>query len=198
MKHFFHISFLLAVLFFMTGIQPLLAFTHHVNIQNGSSGGFGFSGIHKLGSSNFIYSLLEGRLDFDLSQTGDLLSLANINGTLIASQGKVEITGGELSQLQQPNKFASGFLDYELFDSNGGSKEAGSFTFLAKSECCSSALLDGPNHLTSEGFILWGGDGENLGIDLVGGRIIANPEPSTILLFGTGLLALPFLRRKKA
>lgn len=197
MKHYSRLGFLLSIVFFVTGVQPIFAGTDgYVEIQNGSGGGFGYSGIHEMGSSGFIYSNLMGQLDVDLNTVG-LLSLTNITGTLTALQGTIEITGGELSR--NANGWAEGFLDYTL---TGLLNESGTFNFLARQECCINAIYDGPNHMSLDGFVLWGGNSPNhgqsaLGIDLVGGQYIANPEPSTILLFGTGLLALPFLRRKK-
>jgi|GEM_PF-6923008 len=197
MKHYSRLGLLLGILFFVTGIQPLWAdTTGYFEIQNGSGGGFRYSGIHKIGESSFTYSLLSGRLNVDLNTVG-LISLTNITGTLTASQGTIEITGGELSE--QSNGFASGFLDYTL---TGALTESGTFNFLDKQECCSNAINDGPNHLTLNGFTLWGGNIPNqsqtaLGIDLVGGNYTTTPEPSTMLLLGTGLLALPFMRKKK-
>ena len=196
-KRYAQIGFLLGILFFVTGIQPLWAdTTGYFEIQNGSGGGFGYSGIHEIGSSGFIYSSLSGKLFVDLNTVG-LISLTNINGTLTALEGTIEITGGELHE--QPNGFASGFLDYTL---TGTLNESGTFNFLARQECCINAIYGGPNHLTSDGFILWGGNtpnhGQNaLGIDLVGGNYTTTPEPSTMFLLGSGLLALPFMRKKK-
>lgn len=199
-KRYSRLSLLLGILFFVAGVQPLWAdSTGYIEIQNGKSEGFRYSGIHKTGSSSFIYSPLEGKLNVDLEMNaGGLISLTNINGTLNASQGQIKITGGKLSQ--QENGWASGFLHYTL---TGYLNESGTFEFMDQQECCNMAINDGPNHLTLDGFTLWGGNTyrhgtTDLGIDLVGGQYIANPEPSTILLLGTGLLALPWLRRKKA
>lgn len=219
MKHFARLGLLLGMMFFVTGIQPLWADTTNISIEigTGSSGGFSYSGIHAATgcSKDGLYMCgskrywgLSGTLIADLNTDGPI-SLANITGTLNAPQGMMTINGGQLSD-PGGGGFASGTLNY-TFLTGSLKDETGTFYFVGSQQmCCSGAINGGPNNLTASGFTLWGnnwdvtasqtrGDvfGTPLGIDLVGGQYIANPEPSTILLFGTGLLALPFLRRKK-
>ncbi len=207
MKRFSQISCLLAVLFFVTGVQPLLATTTNylIEIQNGSGNGFGFSSIHDASGSNPMtgtirYGSLTGSLIADKDDTTHALS--NMYGTLTAGTGgKVQISKGYLNDM-------GGGFDYLL---TGGllDGQMGAFYFDGGTVCCDGpgAINGGPNNFNANGFSLWGKNwvtgsvpmngGARIGIDLVGGNYVVNPEPSTILLMGTGLLALPFLRRKK-
>jgi len=218
MKNFARLGLLLGMMFFVTGIQPLWADTTNITIDigTGSGGGFSYSGIHaatNCGSNNLcmggskLYWPFSGTLNAILDT--DVISLAGISGTLTSPQGNMEITGGNLSD-PVAGGFASGTINY-TFLTGSLKDETGTFYFVGSQQmCCSGAINGGPNNLTDSGFTLWGNNwdittnqtrddvnGTPLGIDLVGGQYIANPEPSTILLFGTGLLALPFLRRKK-
>ncbi len=212
------LSFFLGILFFVTGIQPIWADTTNITIDiaQGSGGGFGYSGIHaatNCGSNNLcmngtkLYWPFSGSLIADFDDTA--LSLSNIHGILTTqSNGSMQIIGGALTT---SGGNASGSFDYIL---TGDLTEQGTFYFVGQQLCCGGAINGGPNNLTSTGFTLWGNNwdvtaGETrqtiiddnrtaLGIDVVGENYVVNPEPSTILLMGTGLLALPWLRRKKA
>ncbi len=92
MKRFSQISFLLSVLFFVTGVQPLLATTTNYKIEviNGSGGGFSYSNIHAAtGCSGMcgpiLYGSLMGSLIADKDDTTH--ALANMFGTLTESNG---------------------------------------------------------------------------------------------------------------
>ena len=206
MKRFSQISFLLSVLFFVTGVQPLLATTtnYKIEVLNGSGNGFNFSSIHEATGCSLMcgpirYGSLMGSLIADKDDTTHALS--NMFGTLTASNGgTLKISNGYL------NGTGGGF-DYLLAGGPLDGK-SGMFSFSGGTVCCNGGPNGGPNNFNENGFSLWGANvinAENglfgdtrIGIDLVGGNYVVNPEPSTILLMGTGLLALPFLRRKKA
>lgn len=229
MKRFSQISFILGILVFVTGIQPIWADTTSISIKigEGSGGGYSYSGIHAAtGCSKYgmymcgdkLYWPLTGTLNADLNTNGTT-SLTNITGTLNAPQGTMIISYGELSNASGK---AAGFLNYELTDKL---TETGTFYFVGKQLCCNGAPYGGPNNLTASGFTLWGNNWDvrnstwngavqpeyhflnksavmakgftPLGIDLVGGQYTTTPEPSTMMLLGSGLLALPFLRKKK-
>jgi hypothetical protein len=218
MNHIGRFGLLLGIMFFITGIQPLWADTTPISIEigQGSGGGYSYSGIHEAtscGSNNLcmggakLYWAFSGTLSAVLDT--DVISLTSITGTLTAPQGKLQITGGQLSD-PAAGGFASGFLDY-TFLTGTLKDEAGTFYFVDSQQmCCSGAINGGPNNLTASGFTLWGNNwditnnqtrdsikGTPLGIDLVGGQYTTTPEPSTMMLLGSGLLALPFLRKKK-
>ena len=219
MKHYSRLGFLLGTVFFIIGVQPLWAGPMNISIaiEQGSQGGYSYSGIHagtRCSNNNLcmggdrLYWPFSGNLIADFDDVA--LSLTNIHGTLTTpSNGSMQVTGGSLTTNNGTGK-ASGSFDYIL---EGDLDEEGTFYFVSEQLCCNGAPYGGPNSLTANGFTLWGnnwdilngetrqtviGDGRTaLGIDIVGGQYMATPEPSTILLFGTGLLALPFLRRKK-
>lgn len=93
-----------------------------------------------------------------------------------------------VADLDGSNGFAGGQLDYVL------DGQAGSFVFLDKlygtSLFNSSAIVDGLFQA-----YMWGGDvGNDLGLDFsFSGRV---PEPGTLLLFGAGLVAVGFARKR--
>ena len=188
----------------------------NIEIQNGSGGGFGYSTVH--GCSNpscmsgpSLYRPLLGYLNGDLEQNGQL-TLSNIMGTLSSNQGFIQFSngwltadsGGGVTKGQLPYTFLSGTL----------SGQSGTFYFEGDAICCSGAPYGGPNHLTSNGFALWGKNWTNLnlrnqnqqnqefiplGIDLVGGnyQTTATPEPTSMLLLGSGLAGLLYWRKKQ-
>lgn len=217
MKRFSQISFILGILVFVTGIQPIWADTTSISIKigEGSGGGYSYSGIHAAtGCSKYgmymcgdkLYWPLTGTLNADLNTNGTT-SLTNITGTLNAPQGTMIISYGELSNASGK---AAGFLNYELTEKL---TETGTFYFVGKQLCCNGAPYGGPNNLKASGFTLWGNNWDvtagqtrrtaldnnrtPLGIDIVGENYTTTPEPSTMMLLGSGLLALPFLRKKK-
>jgi hypothetical protein len=217
MNHIGRFGLLLGIVFFASGIQPLWADTTNIdiNIGYGSGGGYSYSGIHaatRCGSNNLcmggakLYWPLTGTLNADLNTDGPI-SLANITGTLTATGGdSMFISSGKL--YNNASGKATGYLKYALMGTYTGT---GTFYFVGDQMCCNGAPNGGPNNLTASGFTLWGNNwdvtmGETkssvpygLGIDLVGGqyKYTPTPEPSTMMLLGSGLLALPFLRKKK-
>lgn len=194
-------------------------------LNRGPGSGFNYSLIHSANCSNAL--CMSGSTLYGKPFTGTLnglldlsgpLSLSNITGMLSASQGDVAFTGGFLNA-SNGGGLTSGQLHYN-FLSGSLQGESGTFYFLASQHCCSSAPYGGPNHLTPNGFTLWGNNwditansGLNsrqavlnagltpLGIDLVGkhhpGSTTATPEPTSMLLLGTGLAGLFYWRKKQ-
>ncbi|MGB0910714.1 MAG: PEP-CTERM sorting domain-containing protein [Nitrospirales bacterium] len=195
-------------------------------LNRGPGSGFNYSLIHSANcssalcmSGSYLYGKdLSGTLNGDLDLT-TAPTLSNIRGVLTAPQGGIEFTGGFLHAVDDGG-LTSGQLDY-TFLSGKLKGESGTFFFLARQLCCSSAPYGGPNHLTPNGFTLWGNNwditadgGLNsreavlnagltpLGIDLVGGNYstptTATPEPTSMLLLGSGMAGLLYWRKKKA
>ncbi len=195
-------------------------------LNRGPGSGFNYSLIHSANcssalcmSGSYVYGkeligTLNGDLDLSAAPT-----LSNIKGILTAPLGKIEFTGGFLNAVSDAG-LTSGQLHYN-FLSGDLRGQSGTFYFLARPLCCSSAPYGGPNHLTPEGFTLWGNNwditaksGLNsrqavinagfkpLGIDLVGGNYstptTATPEPTSMLLLGSGMAGLLYWRKKKA
>ena len=216
-------SLILSILSMAVSVSWAVPMNTDIEILNrGPGSGFNYSLIHTADCSRSLCmsgSTLYGK-DFSGTLNGLLdlsgpLSLSNITGTLRASQGDVEFTGGFLNA---PNGggLTSGQLHYK-FLSGDLEDESGTFYFLASQHCCSSAPFEGPNHLTPNGFTLWGNNWDitatsggpsnrqavidagmtPLGIDLVGGNYTTTPEPTSVLLLGSGLAGLAYWRKKQ-
>ncbi len=196
-------------------------------LNRGPGSGFNYSLIHSANCSgsglcmsgstlygNGFFGTLNGNLDL-----AGPLTLNSITGLLMASQGNVQFTGGFLNA-SNGGGLASGQLDYNFLSGNLQG-ETGTFYFLATQLCCNAAPYGGPNHFTSDGITLWGNNwditannGLNsrqavldagftpLGIDLVGGqystpKTTATPEPTSLLLLGSGIAGLLYWRKKR-
>ena len=192
--------------FVLLGATQSWAVPVSIDIQNGSGGGFGYSVVHSASghtgggfyaSGTSLYRPLNGTLTGDLSTTGGF-SLTNIKGKLVAPQGTLKFFGGSISDPGTgASEYASGTLNYTL---TGGSADgnSGTFYFFAR------GFNGGPNNLNGSQFFLWGNNWNKdvmsranfvsngntaLGMDLKG-TMQPVPEPSTMLLLGTGFLAI--------
>ena len=225
-KLIFSSALSISILSMMVSVSWAVPVNTDIEILNrGPGSGFNYSLIHSancsgslcMSGSTLYGKPFSGTLNGELELLGPL-TLNNISGTLSASQGNVEFTGGFLNA---PNGggLTSGQLHYN-FLSGSLQGESGTFYFLASQHCCSSAPFGGPNNLTPDGFTLWGNNwditansGLNsrqavinagltpLGIDLVGrhrpGSTTSVPEPASVLLFGSGLAGLLYWRKKE-
>jgi len=184
---------------------------------SGNMGGFGYSLIHtatnEMGSSGYytggtyLYDNISGILLGDLSGTPGNLSLLNIMGILTmdivgmpGSEATLEITNGSFLD-EQSSGLVDGELNYILTDGFG--PVSGTFYF----DAIDFMGDPGPNRLFEDSFVLWANNWVNepgvdrptgaLGIDLKA-NIEAVPEPTTLLLMGTGLAGLVAWRYRKS
>ena len=146
------------------------------------------------GGGTSIYKPLSGTLTGDLDYWDGGWRLSNIMGVLTDSDGSyqgstVTILDGWLHD--GGSEYAHGFFEYEI---DGGPKDgySGTFTF----------LNDQPaNYLTETYLQLWGGDmTKGIAMEFRADITLeAAPEPSTILLFASGILiGVIWLRFRKA
>lgn len=137
-----------------------------------------------------IYGTLWGDLDKEYYNNGNLkkITLSGIWGTLYSDQGDIKITGGNIMDNGTPG-YAQGYLNYTLF---GSYKYGVSGTFV---------LADQKSKLSMTELQVWAGDQYNwLSTDMSGNITPKNPvpEPSTMILLGSGLVGLVGWRYRKA
>ncbi len=181
-------------------------------VLNGTDGGFGFSGFHfageNAGSSNaYDYdsnamtgTSLAGIDATPLSGTyNDLTGELNMWLTLSAGAGTVELAGTGFSFDTAGVLSSVAYMDV-IFSSPTASLYDTTITFNNSIVCCSGSS-PAPNSFDGTFISLWGADfpNPNIGLDL---RLELTPAPvpvpAAVWLFGSGLLGLAGLARRKA
>lgn len=161
-------------------------------VQNGGFPGFNATFLHEnhtAGGPAFTgFKPLNGVLTADLD-TSVGIKLSNIMGVMTGPNGTVEITDGMIDTNPGPNP--SGYFDYQITDPGNalaGLALSGTLTFLAS---------ENANILNMSFLQLWGGDitNEDKGMDF---RANIVPEPSTMILLGSGLIGLVGWRYRKS
>jgi len=171
-------------------------------IESYSTGNYSASWLHQ--ASNCSGAGPDTGLPLCMSGGGLQSIFGTIEGDLVA--GLLTITGGQLSIGGTAYDVLGGFLG-AFGDGNIWSIDIESHgRFLFENIAMGSA---GPNSFDGQELILWGQNigayycaqnqcVDNLtpwGIDLYG-KAVAVPEPSTLILFGFGLLGIGFAKRK--
>ncbi len=185
-----------------------------LTIQNGSWNGFSATFIHKgtTGGGGEIYGQLDGTLWGNLEKDNGILKLSGINGTL------TDTTGGNKATLKINSGMitsgpghAFGSFNYDL------KNDAGPYNFSIMGGAFVFKSTQPANFLTMNTLQLWGGDTSAQYTKTRNGRVynkkgigmdfravitekppMSAPEPTTFILFGTGLAGLGFLRYRKS
>jgi len=173
---------------------PSWAVPVHLVVQNGGFPGFNATFLHNnylAGGSAFTgFKPLNGILTADLD-TSLGFKLSNIMGVMTGPNGTVTITNGMIDTNPGPNP--SGFFDYQITDPGNalaGLALNGTLTFLKSQNA---------NKLNGSFLQLWGGDLQHYdkGMDFRA-NLQPVPEPSTMILLGSGLVGLVGWRYRKA
>lgn len=163
-------------------------------VQNGGFPGFNATFLHEnyvAGGPAFTgFKPLNGVLMADLD-TSSGIKLSNIMGVMTGPNGTVTITNGMIDTNPGPNP--SGFFDYQITDPGNalaGLTLNGTLTFLN---------TESANILNMSFLQLWGGDivNKDKGMDFRA-NLQPVPEPSTMILFGSGLIGLVGWRWRKS
>jgi len=191
------------------------------NVLSGTDSGFGFSSLHKADddtpmsggiladiqnlSFSGTFDDISGVADFELGlSNGDVLSL---DGNLFFS-GFGDMTANSTLEYSGLDNIAA-----SVWGNNASFSSSGTFGFLPGGICGGCGGSNGPNSFTQAGggltyLTLWGADfggsswegdynGSKIGMDLRL-EMSAVPVPAAIYLFGSALIGLFAIRKRKA
>lgn len=184
----------LACALMVLSVTPSWAVPVNLIIQNGGFPGFNATFLHQnhlAGGAIFPeFQPLNGKLKADLNTTSGI-KLSNIMGVMTGDTGySITITDGMIQTNTGSNP--SGFFDYSIIDPTdalNGRALTGTLTFLSTET----------SNLLNMSFVqLWGGDLHHYdkGMDFRA-NLQPVPEPSTMILFGSGLVGLIGWRNRK-